>query len=569
MNDDTNMISDLVAEWNISKQWVSGYTTDFPQLDTLADGIALNNVKNAPVVGDVTLASAVRQIPRSSVRQLPVFSAVVNGSKENNQAIFSSFLLRDKVFNEDTFGKGLLSTIQLGAESAITRGFQMYIANIGVMGEDFGTSMKQVYYDDFAVERGIFDFSDSTFFYVRTRVAKGRLKRLLAAAKENENTTWDVSALEELLEAGPGSTMYGETSSPARQEKGESASDNQFDIITKYGVGPFYDIEVFNPGIPRPLRKYKSKSKFGYPRLSAIVIDPAQLHPFGVSRARLASPMANYTNIYLQSTAKMQLINADPPVFQRGMFTTPVRLRRGVTWKSIDPNAEVKLQELSNSTMAQFESVMGFGQGQVLSAMGVGSAQNARRGSSAYQNKDAIQEDAAVRDLSVAQITAILENFLRQYALTSLDLLVSEQVGKEKVTVDDECKDKINELAERKFDYAPDPATGMPTRQFIPPIGDDNLFEVDWQEFYESVRKWTVVIDLSMGKAELEAKERADLQDAATVSAQTTNPNDPRAVARKEKIEDKLFEKMVPDMDLGGEGGEGMPPAAPPTAPGV
>lgn len=411
---DSSDLQDIKNEWFSSKEWVDGYTTDFEDLDTLADGVSLTNVKNAPVVGDVTLAGAIRQIPRSSVRQVPVFSTAVNGSKRNLHAIMCSYFLRDKVFNQDTFGKGILSTIQIGAESALTRGFQMFTASVGPVGTDYGSTLKPVHYSDFGVERGIFDFSESSFFFLRSRVTKGRIKRLIQNAKNNPNTTWNIEALEEMLENGPGYVDSNDRSSAPRRNNANSGSDNQFDIITRYGIGPFYDIVVFSPSTDKVLRETSSRSKFGYPRMQGLVIDPDQLSPFGISRARLATPMANYANIYLQSTAKMQLLNADPPVLQKGQFSTPVRMKRAALWKGVDANSDVQIKELSNSTLTQFRNVLDFVSSQTLSIMGVGSVSNITSGN-AYKNKEAVQSETASRDLSVEQVTNLTENFLRQY----------------------------------------------------------------------------------------------------------------------------------------------------------
>lgn len=557
-------LQEIINEWNLCKDWVDGHTDDFEDLDTLADGVALTRVKNAPVVGDVTLASSIRQIPRNSVRQVPVFSASVNGSKKNLAAIVCSFFLRDKVFNQDTFGKGTLSTMQIGTEAALTRGFQVFTASVGPVAGDYGSALKPVHYEDFAVERGIFDFSESSHYYLRSRVTKGRLKRLLKSAKDNPETTWNVEALEKLIEAGPGQTDYISHQAATRRENSESASDNQFDIITRYGVGPFYDIVTFSPSVDEPLRVTKSRSKFGYPRMQGLVIDPDQLSPFGISRARLATPAANYANIYLQSTAKMQLINAEPPVRQYGQFTTPVRMKRNALWRSNDPNAKAEIVSLDNGNLSQFRSVLDFVDSQILSVMGVGSSQNGS--SSVYQNKDAVTAREALKDLTVEQVTNIAENFLRQYALTALDLYISEQSGDDEIIIDDEAKDKINDLAESKFEPVVDPMTGMP-KPFVPPVGDDNKLMINWEQFYDSIEKWTVEIDLSMGKEQMEAQTRADLQDAVTVASQTTDPNDPEGLARKRALEDRLFEKMVPDLNAEKEMAMAPPQQAPAQAP--
>ena len=538
-------VEQYIKEWDKGKEWIDKFTRDFPDLDSLADAVSLSSTKNAPMVGDVTLATSVRQIPRASIQQVPTFSTEVNGTKLSIPAYICEFLVRRMVFNQDTFGRGILSTMQIGAESALTHGFQADFAHIGNIMNDFGSTMKLIHYNDIVIEPGVFDSNDSAYFHIRTRVTKSKLRKIRDAAKENPNTTWDVDALNELITAGPDSETLSTYLSAPRDAAGEDTASDTYDIITRYEVGPFGEVCVYSLNINKPLRSYKSKSKFGYPRVSLLVIDPAQLTPFGVSRVRLASPTANYANIYLQSTAKMLLMNADPPVFQRGQFTTPIRMKRGALWQSADPNAEAKLQELSNSTLTQFQNVLDFVDNQIFAIMGVtkNSVAGGQASSGAYQNKIASGMEKSVSDMATTQITNIVEGHIRQYALTALDIFISEQVGETQLIVDDKCKNAVNDL--------------MPET-----IGDDNIIEISWEEFYEGIKTWTIDIDMSMGDNDLEDKKRADLQDMLTVMSQTSDPADPIAAQRKRAMEDSLIQQTSPEISKQTESMEqALPPA--------
>jgi len=521
-------IQSIIAEWGKGKAWADNFNRDFPSLENLADGVALSNQKNAPQVGTVTLANAVRQIPRNSVQQVPVLSVQLNGTKLSVDAIVATYLLRSVVFNEDTFGTGILSTMQMAAQTALTTGFVPLRANVGKIFNKFSTMLETLHYNDVVIEPGVFDASNSQYYHVRTRVTKGALKQLIKDAKANKKTMWDVKALEELLETGPQAYDFNRYLSTPKQNAGLGSEDT-YDFMTRYGVGAYYPITVYTPQLDKPLMEIKSKSKFGYPRVSFLVIDPAQLSPFGISRARLASPMATYGNIYLQSTAKMQLLNADAPVFKRGLFTTATPLRRGAQWESNDPNADVRIMELSNSTLEQFNSVMGYIDSNILTTMGV-SGGNPPSQSSAYQNTDAVQAQNQVRDLSSAQVTAIIENAIRQYALTALDLYLSEQVGQTGLIVDDEAKNAINAIKGVGF------------------VGDDNIVNVDWQAYYERIQTWTVKVDLSITPNEMADKKRADLQDQLTVESQTGDPNDPNSRAIKSALTKELLQDSAPSV---------------------
>ena len=523
---------DLIKEWRTGKAWVDGYTRDFKDLENLADGVSLHDVKGAPVVGEVTLAQSIRQIPQASIQNVPELSAEINGTKLSTDAIVANFLLRREIFNEDTFGAGILSKLQLGAESALTHGFQAFLADTTKVFSRFGTTLQAVHYNDLVIEAGVFDGADSSFYQIRTRVTKAKLKDLYKSAKSNPDTLWNVEALKELIEAGPNAENYNNSYSNPRSVGNNDTASYQYDIITRYGVGPEYTIDIFSPQITdKVLMSTKSLSKFGFPRVTLLVIDPAQLTPFGISRARLASPMANYANIYLQSTAKMQLINADPPTFKKGLFTTPTPFKRRANWESQDPNADARLMELSNSTLQQFNEVMNFTSNQIQAMMGVGQS-NGTTNSSVYRNKAQVEQSDNLRSLGSAQVTAILEQAIRQYALTALDLYLSEQtvLGETSLIIDDEAKNAINQIEGDDF------------------VGDDNVINVDWKATYDRIQTMTVSVDLSMAKKDMEEKKRADLQDMLTVQQQMANPNDPMAMARINAISDELLQNTVPDV---------------------
>lgn len=547
-------------EWYRGKAWIDNYTRDYVQLDTLADGISLHNQKGAPRVGTVALQNSVREIPRNSVNQVPTMSMIINGTSLSLDAIIASYLLRSVVFNEDTFGNGVLATMQMAAQTALTQGFVALRANVGKVFNKFSTTLETIHYNDIVIEPGVFDASNSSYYHVRTRVTKGQLAELIKNAKANPNTLWDVQALEELYAAGPQPMGYNRFLSPARVNAGANG-DNQYDFITRYGVGPYYKICVYSPQGTKPLMEMKSKSKFGYPRVSLLVIDPAQLSPFGISRARLASPMANYGNIYLQSTAKMQLLNADAPVFRRGMFSGATPLRRGAQWESQDPNADVKIMELSNSTLQQFDAVLSYIDQQVLSTMGVTSASDPGT-NSAYQNTAAVNARIGSRDMSSQQVRLLIENALRQYGMTAFDLFVSEQIGSSALIVDDEAKDAINRLHPPQ-DTVDAMGNIIPGAPFV---GDDNVVNVDWEAFYNRIQTMSVRIDLSVGKTELEEKKRGDLQDTFVTMKQ--NANTPEDMADANMIGKELIKETLPDISKQLDNTPPAPAAAQPMAAG-
>lgn len=549
----------LIQEWKTARTNRENFTSDFPTLDNIVDGVPITHQEGSPYVGDTTLAGLVRSIPRSSLQQLPIFSATVNGTKQSIKALICSYLLRRGVFNKDTFGKGLLSTVQIGSEQALTHGYAPFMTATGTMFNDYGTTMRLLHFADVDPEPGIQDANEAGFFYVAANLTKSRVRKIRDAAMNNPNTSWDVAKLNELLDMEPVTKIYSIYESDPRAKAQAEATANTYEFVTRYETGKEGEFVTFCPQITdAPLRVIKSRSKFGYPRVQFLVIDPAALSPFGVSRVRLASPNQNLMNIYYQNIASMLLLNSKPPILKRGRFTKPVQLKQGAVWEALDQNAKAELMNMDNGALAQFVPMAQQMTAQIQNMMGsprgnVGGGANALGYSKTAPGVKAQREDS---ELTTNQITHILENFLRQYALVALDTYISERTGEDTLIVDDECKNAINRLAEAKFK----PSLEQP--EFVPPIGEDNKIVINWEEFYNgkvdpedptgetrtgAIDDWTIEIELSMGKDELDEKKRADLQDMLVTIAQNAEAYGPDAQSKVREITDMLLEKSVPE----------------------
>lgn len=541
----------LIAEFSLSSSYVEQYTRDFPDLDNIVDGVPVKSDPDAPFVGDTTLPGLVRSIIRQSLQQLPVFSAIVNGTKNSVAALVCTYLLKKTAFNEDTFGKGLLSTLQIGGEQALTHGYAPFLVATGSMYNDFGTTMRLLHYSDTSPEPGISDSNESGYHYVVANLTPGRVRKILDNAIANPNTAWNVPALQAVLESTPRAKDYSMYESDPRKNAAAEQAGPTYQFVTRYETGPNATNVTFCPEYTEaPLRVMDSRSKWGYPRVMYLVIDPAALTPFGISRVRLASPNQNLMNIYYGNIAALLLLNSKPPLFKRGRFLKPLQVKQGAVWESLDPNAQAELKNLDNTSLqffpqiaqqfaAQIQNIMG-GQSQTI---GASSKQDAFGKTTVGQ-----QRAAEFMDVSSKQITNILENFLRQYALVAVDTLLSEQSGIDHIIVDDETKDAINKLAESKFNQTVpiDPMTLMPTAQFTPPIGDDNKLLVNWERFYEAIEEWSVEISVSLSPDEMKDEKRADLQDMLVTLLQNDDGTDPEFRAKAKQIMDLLLKDKAP-----------------------
>lgn len=524
-----------LAEWQKGKEFVDNAIRDFKRLDTIAnaqyDGASGKN----PNVGDTTIAGIVRQIMRTAVKKMPRVSIAINGSASTIEAITCRNRVEKVLLNPITFGKGFVNTLQLGGRGSLSRGFNVFQVSATKMYTKFGVVPKLIHFNDFAIEPGIQEGSHSSYFYIRTKMTPSKLQAIYdrESKKPAGQSTYNLSALKALIETGPdsnGSADYGEYVTPMEQSKIEANAET-YDIITRYPIGTSDAICTFSPSINQIIREVDNKSKFGFPRTLFLVIDPAELSPFGDSRVRLASPNQNFLMALRQNVATTWLYNSKPTMVQTGMFTGATALKSGGVMKSSDPNAKITLLTLDTATSQQYPTISASVEKQIQTMMGMNPGQSLGAIGDSKTGVGAQAQKAGIDD-AIQQITNIIQEFLCQYIMSGLDLYLSEQSGEGVIYVDDATREDINRIKPGSFTDPNDP----------------NALMVKWEELYEYIQEIDVTVDTTMSKEDWSNEKRGDLQDAVTVMSQTTDPNDPEAVAKKNLVQDKLIDETAPEL---------------------
>ena len=359
-----------------------------------------------------------------------------------------------------------------------------------------------------------------------------KLKNIYKKEKNNKNTTWNIKALKALIEAGPdgtGQTEYAEWLIPS--ETSSDTTSETFILVTRYSASSDDPILTFSPTLSQPLREVKNRSKFGYPRVLFLVIDPAELSPFGDSRVRLASPNQNLATVLRQNVATTWLYNSDPTIYTTGLFNGSTALKPGGRINSLDSNAKVGVLSLDTTTAQQYDKISDGINGQTLTMLGynpganLGAIGKSKTGVGAQTQRMNI-------DNATKEITNLIQEFIKQYIVSALDLFLSEQDGQDVIYVDDDTKRDIEAINPGRF--------GDPN--------NPNALGVDWNQLYDYIQQIDVTVDTTISKDDFTNEKRADLQDTLTVMKQTANPNDPAAAAKANVIEDELLDEVVPDL---------------------
>ncbi len=528
-------IPGYLAEWEKGKIFVDNAIKDFKQLDTISNAQYTGGNSKNPNIGDTTIAGMVRQIMRTAVKVIPHVSVAINGSNTTLESIIVRNRVEKVILNPTTFGKGFVNTLHLGGRGALSRGFNVFQVEGKNMYGKYGITPRLIHFNDFAIEPGVQDGSHSTYFWIRTKWTPGKLAQVIAreSAKPAGQSTYNVAALKALQAQGAdssGAADYAQYLTPDQQGKADINVET-FDILTRYSNDASQPIITVSPMINQKLRTVDNRSKFGYPRTLFLVIDPAELSPFGDSRVRLASPNQNFLMALRQNVATTWLYNSKPTMVKSGLFTGATNLKAGGVITSTDPNAKVTLLTLDTATAQQYptisdgivkqiQSMMGMNPGQSLGAIG-----DSKTGIGAQKQAQGIDD-------AIQQITNILEEFLCQYVISAIDLYLAEQDGESVIYLDDSTRDDVMRIRPDAFTDPTNP----------------NALMVNWNQLYNYIEEIDVTVNSTMSKQDYTDEKRGDLQDAVTTVAQTTNPNDPSAVARKEVIEDKLLKETAPEL---------------------
>lgn len=526
-------VSKLIAEWKKSKEYVYGYTTDYRDLDTIANAQYPRGSGKKPNVGDTTVAGAIRQQMRRAVKKMPVISVAINGTKQTKEAYMARYIVNDRILNPVSFGKGFVNVLRLGGRGAVSRGFSAFQVKATKLYGEFGVQPALLHFSDIGVEPGVQDANLSSRHFVKTQYTPSKLKSIYKREKKNPRTTWNIQALKALLEAGPdgsGQTEYAEWLVPSQANNVPNGADT-YTLVTAYSSDTDEDTTFFSPYLTQEVRTVPNRSKFGYPRVLFLVIDPAELVPFGDSRVRLASPNQNLMMALRQNVAATWLYNSDPTVVKIGMFAGATSLKSGGVMTTTDPNAKVSLLNLDTTTAQQYPNISQEIKGQILDMLGYNPSANL---GAIGQSKTGVgaQTQRMTMDESSQEITNLIEDFIKQYILSAFDLYVSQQDGDDVIYVDDETKKDIEAVEPGLFN---DPA-------------NPNALAVNWNEYYDYIKKIDVSVDTTISKDEFTDQKRADLQDTLTVMKQTNDPNDPVAAAKARVVEDEFLSEAAPDI---------------------
>lgn len=496
--------NNLQSEYENAKLYMKERTSDFGDLanivGAIADDSATNN-KKAPSIVDSTTAAIVRRTPKSTIQQMPVVNAIVEGESLSIATMMTNWVIRNRILNENTFGKSLLERFWLAGEKGLSFGFATGLTTFESDNNgDFGARLKIVNYNDIFPEPGRTDINECNYYFVRNWWQPSDVDNIL----KSDNKTWNKSKLKELKD----NVDVKEQDSQGLENNRRGVSDSGIEIVTCFQRGyesPFY---TFSPEVG-VLREIKNKSRSGFPRVSMLTIDPDEEQPLGRSRVRLVYSNQQFLTMLTRNAAHTYEINSAPPIAVRGRnIRSKIELSPYALWEmGNDPNASVEIKSIDNTVLQNFPAISQMFSANIQNLMSSPDAtisgSNNSSGFSKTQNGVKFQQ--RMLDVEGNYLQKIMENFIRSYVMNALDMLLSEYEGTEVITADSD----LYKLVKAKYPSF---------------ITEDGKMQFNWDSLKDEITGEIkdIKIELTAGssKEEMESEQRDYINQLLTSFSQ-------------------------------------------------
>lgn len=494
----------FLTEYENAKLYMKERTSDFGDLagvvNAIADDSATNN-KKAPSIVDATTAAIVRRTPKNTIQQMPVVMGIVEGESLSLPTMIVNWVIRNRILNENTFGRSLLENFWLAGEKGLSFGFATGLTTFEADNNgDFGARLKMINYNDIFPEPGRTDVNECNYYFVRNWWQPSDIDNIL----KSDNKSWNKTKLKELKDM----VDVKEQESQGSENNRRGISDSGIEIVTCFQRGynsPFY---TFSPQIGI-LREIKNKSRSGFPRVSMLTIDPDEEQPLGRSRVRLVFSNQQFLTMLTRNAAHTYEINSAPPIAVRGRnIRSKIELTPYALWEmGNDPNASVEVKSIDTAVLQNFPAIKQMLSADIQNLMSSPdasiSASNNSAGFSKTQNGVKFQQQ--MLDVEGNYLQKIMENFIRSYIMNALDMLLSEYEGEEVITADSDLYKQV------KAKY--------PTY-----ITEDGKMQFNWDSLKDPMTKEIkdIKIELTAGssKEEMESEQRDYINQLLTSFSQ-------------------------------------------------
>jgi len=428
--------SDLADALADSEEYMRQYYEPIPEIQRLTRAKPGKVPKGKPRVTDGTLAGIRREKPKQIIQQLPSGFSTIHGNDDlQNQA---NGVLKDVIIANANSGGTPYQKAKRAIRSTIDVGSAWAYCFFNRTGTTYHADYKLKHYGDILFEKGKVSEFDSNYMPMVEWLTEGDIKAIIWLEQQREYTTteYDLKAMQEFLEKGPGEK---DEAAKTPEERKANAQNGYFKLVyfLQKGVGAtFY---VWAPSIKKCVRKFVSKDPRGVIPIHGLVPEDDDDNPLGEPLAAISTGKQNLLDFDMQMYQYGQALQYSPPIKKWG--NTPSERLKLIPDNVIEmdgnPNSDdFKAVDMATTATQNFANNTGLLQTKIMTEMGHRSdtSISATSGNPQFSRTAAgVKQSQAVTDTSNNDLRVTYEEWQGRIFETCLNIQFAESKGKKNV----------------------------------------------------------------------------------------------------------------------------------------
>lgn len=362
--------SDLGDALSDSEEYMREFRAPIRELQRITRGQPGKIPKGKPRVTDGTLAAIRRRKPKQIIQQLPTGRVTIYDNE--NMEDTANAVLTDIIIPNANSGGIPYSKAKRAIKSTIDVGSAWAYCFMDRTGPVFHANYKLKYFQDILFEKGKVSEFDTNYMPMVDWLTEGDVKSIIWYEKQREvtKTDWNLKALQELLDKGPGDKDY-ESKDPA--ERKANSTNGYFKLVYFFQKGADAKFYIYVPTIDKVVRTWSTKDPRGIIPIHGLVPEDDDDNPLGEPLASISAGKQNLADFDMQMYQYGQGLQYSGPVKLWG--TTPASKIKLIPDNVIEmagnkATDDFEVVAMANQATANFANNYGLIKTQIQSEMG-------------------------------------------------------------------------------------------------------------------------------------------------------------------------------------------------------
>lgn len=450
---------DLLQNYNDAKRFMRPLHDPFDEYERIARNRPHPGIdKNLPRVTDGTLASIIQEKPKRIIQQIPTGKIEC---EDDWLEIVAQFILDNEIQPNAEEEAELIQKCWAVVSKGMTYGAQPAFVKFINRGEYFGTDFVLPYTKDVLLEPGKISDRASNVIMLRTWWTKNQIQALIAKEKklsasavdrgDEYEGSWDVPALEEMIEIKPGQK---DNQSQTANERNKQLNSGFYEIVHVFQRGIGANFYSFNPKAPEDnngiLRTRKNPDPRGIIPIHYFYADEDLSNPMGRGVVEMSGGVQNLLDSEYQMYQYNRALLLNPPMKKRGNWSKANAkfVPNHIIELGTDTNADLEPLQIDNQALTNFPTNVSLMKSQIYNlTSSQDNSISAEAGDPNYSKTQAgVKAQDARLGVSDNHMRKQFESWYGTVAETELNLWFAERSGVQELTVDDKTAYKLKQI---------------------------------------------------------------------------------------------------------------------------